>query len=140
MLIAILYCIKNINANLSTPTGYPFIEHPLRCPRDRCICSNHYNVHVVYSCHTGFFLAPRWAFSRDNALPNAKLIAYVHPRMNVPIVSISVTTLVSCLLRLINIGSSTVFNAMVSLTVSGFFGSYILPFSFLMYVRLRTPG
>jgi hypothetical protein len=36
-----------------------------------------------------------WAFARDAAVPNAKMIAYVHPRMKVPVVSIGVTATVS---------------------------------------------
>lgn len=144
MLIAILYCIGDIDLALTSPTGYPFIEiftHATRSIVGGTAVSALIVTMFAFCTVSTLASASRqlWAFARDNAVPNAKLISYVHPRMKVPIVSIGVTTMVSCLLSLINIGSATVFNAIVSLTVSGFFGSYILPFSFLLYVRIKSP-
>jgi choline transport protein len=80
-----------------------------------------------------------WAFARDNAVPNARYISYVHPSLKVPVVSIIVTGCVTCLLSLINIGSATVFNAIVSLTIAGFFGSYLIPFALFLYARVYRP-
>lgn len=144
MLIAILYCIGDIEAALSTPTGYPFIEiftYATRSIGGGTAVSA--LVVVMFGLCTISTLASAsrqlWAFARDNAVPNARIMSYVHPRMKVPVVSIGVTCLVSAILSIINIGSSTVFNAVVSLTVSGFFGSYILPFSLLLYRRVKNP-
>ncbi|KAJ4299251.1 hypothetical protein N0V90_004495 [Kalmusia sp. IMI 367209] len=145
MLIAILYCIGDIEAALKTPTGYPFIEI-LTQGTTSIAGGTALSAFLV----TMFFLATvgvvasasrqLWAFARDNAVPNASIIAYVHPSLKIPLPSILITCTVSCLLSLINIGSATVFNAVVSLSVAGFFGSYILPFSLLLYTRLRQPG
>ena len=144
MLIAILYCIGDIEAALTTPTGYPFIEiftHATRSIGGGTAVSA-LIVAMFGLCMVSILASASrqlWAFARDNAVPNARLMSYVHPKMKVPVISIGVTTLVSSLLSLINIGSSTVFNAVVSLTVSGFFGSYILPFSLLLYRRIKHP-
>lgn len=81
-----------------------------------------------------------WAFARDAAVPNAPLLSSVHPRMRVPVVSICVTAGTTCLLSLINIGSTSIFNAIVSLTVAGFFGSYLIPFTLLLYTRITRPA
>lgn len=59
--------------------------------------------------------------------------------MKVPLNSIAITSTITCLLSLINIGSATVFNAIVSLTVAGLFGSYLIPFSLFLYVRIKHP-
>lgn len=144
MLIAILYCIGDIEAALSTPTGYPFIEiftYATRSVSGGTAVSALVIVMFGACAISTLASASRqlWAFSRDNAVPNARLMTYVHPRMKVPIVSIGITCFVSVLLSLINIGSSTVFNAVVSLSVSGFFGSYILPFALLLYKRIKSP-
>ena len=144
MLIAILYCIGDIEAALTTPTGYPFIEIFTYATGSIAggTAVSAFIVTMFALCTISTFASAShqlWAFSRDQAVPNAKLMSYVHPKMKVPIVSICVTAIVSCLLSLINIGSSTVFNAVVSLTVSGFFGSYILPFSLLLYRRVKQP-
>jgi len=47
------------------------------------------------------------------------------------------TTGLACLLTLLYIGSSTAFNDVVSLTVTGFYCSYFMPASFLLYHRVK---
>jgi choline transport protein len=144
MLIAILYCIGDIDAALSTPTGYPFIEILTQATRSirggtalsACL------VLMFFCCSlTIVATASRqlWAFARDRAVPNAKAVSSVHPRMKVPLVSICLTGTVTCALSLINIGSATVFNAIVSLSVAGFFGSYLIPLSLFLYKRIKHP-
>lgn len=46
------------------------------------------------------------------------------------------TTVISCLLALINIGSATAFNDIISLSVSGLYTSYLICASLLLYRRL----
>lgn len=144
MLIAILYCLGDIEAALNTPTGYPFIE--IFSYSTRSISGGTAVSALVVimfgACGISTLASASrqlWAFSRDKAVPNPRMMTYVHPEMKVPIVSIGITALVSVLLSIINVGSSTVFNAVVSLSVSGFFGSYILPFSLLLSKRIRYP-
>lgn len=45
-------------------------------------------------------------------------------------------TVIPCLLNLIYIGSSTAFNDVISLSVSGLYASYLLPCSFLLWRRV----
>ncbi|KAF1849037.1 uncharacterized protein K460DRAFT_428463 [Cucurbitaria berberidis CBS 394.84] len=144
ILIAILYCIGDIEAALTTPTGYPFIE--ILTQGSGSVAGGtaiSALLVVMYALATLGVIATAsrqlWAFARDNAVPNARLLSYVHPGMKVPVVSIVVTALITCLLSLINIGSAAVFNAIVSLTVAGFFGSYLIPFNLFLYTRLRHP-
>ena len=144
MLIAMLYCIGDIDAALNTPTGYPFIE--ILTQGVGSIAGGTALSALIVSmfiCATITIVASAsrqlWAFARDNAVPNAKFIAYVHPTMKIPVVSIGITVTIVSLLSLINIGSATVFNAIVSLAVAGYFGSYLLPFSLLLYTRLYHP-
>lgn len=145
MLIAILYCIGDIDAALNTPTMYPFIE--ILTQGARSVGGGTALAALLVTMFTLATLAAvasasrqLWAFARDNAVPNARFISYVHPRMKVPLVSIFCTALITSLLSLINIGSATAFNAIVSLTVAGFFGSYILPFSLFLYTRIYHPS
>jgi choline transport protein len=144
MLIAILYCIGDIDAAMNTPTGYPFIEIFTQATSSiiggtalsACLV-------VMFFCATLTVLATAsrqlWAFARDRAIPNAQQVASVNPTMKVPVVSIAITGSITCLLSLINVGSATVFNAIVSLTVAGFFGSYLIPFSLFLYKRIKHP-
>lgn len=59
----------------------------------------------------------------------------VDSRASVPIWSIAITTIISCLLALINIGSSTAFNDIVSLSIAGLYSSYLIAASLLLYRR-----
>lgn len=144
MLIAVLYCMGDVDAALNTPTGYPFIEIITQGVRSTgggtALCAL---IVVMFIFATLGVLASAsrqlWAFARDNAVPNARWVSYVHPTLKVPVVSICITATTTSLLSLINIGSATVFNAIVSLTVAGLFGSYLIPFSLLLYTRIRYP-
>ena len=49
-----------------------------------------------------------------------------------------VSTAISLLLALINIGSTAAFNAIVSLNVAAFFSSYIIAITLLLHKRLRN--
>lgn len=60
----------------------------------------------------------------------------VHPRTRVPVVAIVVVTVIPCLLSLIYIGSSTAYNDVISMSVSGLYASYLLPCSFLLWRRV----
>ena len=50
--------------------------------------------------------------------------------------AVAIVTTIPCLLALIYIGSSTVYNDVVSLSVSGLYASYFVPCSFLLWRRV----
>lgn len=60
----------------------------------------------------------------------------VEPRSSIPLVSVLTTVTISCLLALINIGSSTAFNDVISLTINGLYASYLVVCGLLLYRRL----
>lgn len=78
-----------------------------------------------------------WAFARDKGLPFWSFIKRVERRTRVPAIAVLVVATCSCLLALIYIGSSTAFNDVVSVTITGFYLSYLVPSAFLLYHRLR---
>ena len=51
-------------------------------------------------------------------------------------IAILVTTIIACLLSLINIGSSVAFNDVVSLSINGLYTSYLIGNSLLLWRRL----
>lgn len=61
------------------------------------------------------------------------------PKSALPLYSIAATAVISCVLALINIGSSTAFRAFTTLVVSSFFSVYALAAGLLLYKRLTTP-
>jgi choline transport protein len=58
-----------------------------------------------------------FAFARDQGVPYAKFFAYVRPGWDVPMNSIIVSFVVSCLLSLINIGSTIALNNITALSL-----------------------
>ena len=56
-------------------------------------------------------------------------------RTRVPIVAVAVVTAIPCLLTLIYIGSSTAYTDVISLSVSGLYGSYLIPCACLLWRR-----
>ncbi|CAI9628210.1 unnamed protein product [Alternaria burnsii] len=77
-----------------------------------------------------------WAFSRDGGLPCSSALAKVHPTFGVPVNALYLSALCVCILALINVGSSTAFNAIISLTALGLYLSYFLPVLFLLWRRM----
>ena len=60
----------------------------------------------------------------------------MEPRSALPLYSIAVTVVISLLLALINIGSTTAFNAIVSLSVASVLASYMMPITLLIRRRI----
>lgn len=52
-----------------------------------------------------------------------------------PLAAIFLTTTIACLLGLINIGSSVAFNDVISLTINGLYGTYLLSCGLLLWRR-----
>lgn len=77
-----------------------------------------------------------WAFSRDNGLPFSTVFARVHPKLKMPINALMLIGSCLCILALINIASSTAFNAFISLPALALYISYFFPIFFLFIRRL----
>lgn len=77
-----------------------------------------------------------WSFARDRGTPFSAFISKVNSRTQVPGVAVGMVTTFAALLTLIYVGSDTAFNDVISLTITGFYGSYFLPAAFLLYHRI----
>ncbi|KAH0594783.1 hypothetical protein MHUMG1_07618 [Metarhizium humberi] len=76
-----------------------------------------------------------WAFARDNAIPLAGVWSKVNDQHGTPIWALTLTTLVQMLLSLIYLGSSSAFNAFVSVGVVALAVSYGFPIALSMLSR-----
>lgn len=59
----------------------------------------------------------------------------MEPRSSIPLYSIAVTTVLACLLSLVNLGSSTVLNDVLSLSIAGFYATYFMCCLLLLWRR-----
>lgn len=72
-------------------------------------------------------------------LPFASVISKIEEKRGIPTVSIIVTTCLLVLLGLVNIASTTGFNAILSLAVVSLQVSYLLPISLVLWRRVSCP-
>jgi amino acid transporter len=68
-----------------------------------------------------------WAVARDDAVPLAKIWAYVNPKLGVPVWSLVLLTGIQMLLGLVNLGSTSAFTAFVSVGVIALAAAYAIP-------------
>ncbi|KAF4971710.1 hypothetical protein FSARC_1509 [Fusarium sarcochroum] len=143
-LIALLFCMGDITAALETTTGFPIIEIFYNITGSiRASTAMSSAVVLMASLATIPLLASAarvmWAFARDQGLPFSNTLSKVDKRRDIPTIATLVVTVLLMLLGLINIGSTTAFNAILSLAVVGLQISYLMPVLLVLWRRIRSP-
>lgn len=138
--IAILFGIGDIQLALQSATHYPIIQIYHTATGSKGATTAIICTLISTLTFTTFGLlacASRlsWAFSRDKGFPFPVYFAHVSKYYRIPVRSIMLITFTACLLGLVNIGSSTAFNAFTSLALIGHYTSYLLPISLLVIRR-----
>ncbi|KAK4935515.1 hypothetical protein LTR10_023426 [Elasticomyces elasticus] len=80
-----------------------------------------------------------WAFARDSGLRFSRVLSRVDEKRGIPTIAVVVTTVFMALLGLLNIASTTAFNAILSLAVVGLYISYLLPTLLILWRRIAKP-
>lgn len=141
MLIATLYCMGDIDARLEENPIYLFmaIFHNAVGSRAGAATVSAFVIILAFSATTGFISSTSrvyWAFSRDKGLPGWRTLKKVSRRISLPVNCVILTATVAIILSLVNIGDSTAFNGVISISVAGLFGSYLMAASLLLYHRV----
>lgn len=131
MIITFCMVIGNLEDIIFTPTTQPFIavfyQATQNIPATNAMTaliifmSMFCNLSIVATASRQLF-----AFARDRGTPFGSWLAHVRPGWDVPVNSIVVSWVVTCLLSLLNIGSTVAFNSVASLSISGVIASYIV--------------
>ncbi|KAJ8605050.1 hypothetical protein MRB53_041562 [Persea americana] len=142
MVITFAFAITDIDSALSPSYNFTYIDTLYNATQNKagtsivamlitmmCLCSTISNVATASR--------QMYAFARDAGLPFSRFLSRVHPRWNIPLNALSISFVITCLLSLINLGSSVAFNAIVSLTVGAILSSYIISISSLALRKLR---
>lgn len=142
MMLTVLFCIGDLETVLGTKTGFPFIQ--IFYDSVGSIAGATAMAAVVlaltWACAIGITTTASrmtWSFARDRGTPFSRILSKVEHRTRVPVVAVAAVTVFSALLTLIYVGSATAFNDVISLTITGFYGSYFLPAAFLLYHRIK---
>ncbi|MCJ1300433.1 hypothetical protein MMC08_003230, partial [Hypocenomyce scalaris] len=140
IVLAVLFCLGDIDTVLKTPTGFSFIQVFYNGVNSKAgatvmACT----IVMLLWCAVIGFLATAsrmtWSFAHDQGLPFHRFISRVERRSSIPMIATAVVTIIPALLALIYIGSSTVFEDVVSLSTSGLYASYFIPCSLLLWRR-----
>lgn len=140
MLIASLFCLGNLDDDINSPTGYPFMAIFLQGTGSVAGAATMSSiVSVMAICATTGMLATAsrmfWAFSRDRGIPGWRVWSQVSQGSGVPVNAVLFTATLSALLGLIPLGSSVAFNDLTSMSTSGLYLSYMVCCILLLYRR-----
>lgn len=142
MMVTILYCLGDIDTVLDSPTGFPFIQIFADSVGNiaGATVMGAVVLALTWACAIGIITTASrmtWSFARDKGIPFSSFIMKINPKTKIPVIAVFVVTLFAALLTLIYIGSDTAFNDVISLTITGFYGSYFLPAALLLYHRIK---
>ncbi|KAK5055085.1 hypothetical protein LTR84_012833 [Exophiala bonariae] len=143
-LFALLFCLGDVESVLTSTTGFPIIQIFYNTTGSTSATTALMMPFIIVAVASTFGLlasASRtfWAFARDKGLPFSTFFAHVDQNSALPNRSIGFSILFLALLGLINIGSTTAFNAIVSLSVVGLYTSYLIPVLLHAIRRVRGP-
>ncbi|KAJ5752125.1 amino acid/polyamine transporter I [Penicillium odoratum] len=143
-LLTILFCMGDMQAALNTETGYPIIEIFYSITGNKAAATAMTCVLILMAVLATIPLMAStsrmlWCLARDKAFPFSRYLSKIGEKRQVPDYSVLTVTVLLLLLGLINIGSTTAFNAIISLAVFGLHLSYLLPIALILWRRLSTP-
>ncbi|RFU31627.1 hypothetical protein B7463_g4724, partial [Scytalidium lignicola] len=142
-LISYLFCITDLDGALNDATGYPHLwvfQNTVSLGGVNGLSA--IVIILIFAGTVSFNLSTSrqtWAFARDAGLPFPAWISYVHPKLQVPVNSVTVTCLFTVLLSLINIGSDVAFNAIISLNLVSLMITYTISIGCVLYRRIYHP-
>ncbi|KAK3632986.1 hypothetical protein LTR56_016034 [Elasticomyces elasticus] len=127
MIIALLFSMGDPAALLESPVslaGYSFIQIYYNAVQSLPATNAMTAVSLVVVIMANFGLQAGcsrtvWAFARDKGLPVSSYLEHVSPRSQIPFRAIMLSVAIQSLLGLINIGSSTAFNAFITPVILG---------------------
>ncbi|KAI1311116.1 putative GABA permease [Xylaria venustula] len=141
MMVATLYSLGNIDVALAENPQYPFMSvfrHAVGSTAGATVMSS-LVVIMSFSATTGCLASTSriyWAFARDRGVPGWEVLKKISPRTSIPQNAVLVTVVISIILSLVNIGNSVAFNGVISISIAGLFGSYLIAASLLLYRRV----
>ncbi|OBT81836.1 hypothetical protein VE02_09525 [Pseudogymnoascus sp. 03VT05] len=135
--VILLFSIGDLNQLLLSPTGFPFMELFLNVTKSKAgasILSLTITFIAIAANAAGLTSTSRtaWAFARDDAIPFSSYLAHVDKRYVVPTRMIVCISVVEMLLGFLYLGSSTAFNAVLSMAILGMYASYIVPIIYMI--------
>ncbi|KAL8991783.1 MAG: hypothetical protein Q9169_007652 [Polycauliona sp. 2 TL-2023] len=142
MAITMCSCLGDLSEIIDTPTGFPFIQVFYNSTNSYAAANVMTAIMIVTltaCCISEVSTSSRqlWSFARDKGIPFSNWFAYVSPTLHIPLRATIVTMSITCLVSLINVGSTAALNAIVSLGIVSLLSSYFITIACLVWRRLR---
>ncbi|KAF1965590.1 GABA permease-like protein [Bimuria novae-zelandiae CBS 107.79] len=142
-LISYMFMIVDLTAALDDDSGFPHIYvFKQAVSNGGVVVLNAIPTVLIFAGTLSFNLSTSrqtWAFARDEGLPFSRLLGKIHKNLHVPVNAISLTCIITILLALINLGSSSAFNAIISLNVVSLMITYMFSIGAVLYRRIYHP-
>jgi amino acid transporter len=142
-LISYMFMITDLDAALNDPSGYPHIwVFSQAVGPGGVVALNAIPTVLIFAGTLTYNLSTSrqtWAFARDHGLPFSNWIGKVDKKLDNPANSVTFTCLITVLLSLINIGSDTAFNAIISLNVVSLMITYVFSIGSVLWRRITAP-
>ncbi|KAI2631632.1 putative GABA permease [Xylaria nigripes] len=141
MMLATLYSLGDINAALAENPQYPFMSifrHAVESTASAAVMAS-VVVIMSFSATTGCLASTSriyWAFARDRGVPGWSFLKRISPRSSIPENAVMVTVIIAIILSFVNVGDAVAFNGVISVSIAGLFGSYLIAASLLLYRRV----
>ncbi|KAH6886765.1 amino acid/polyamine transporter I [Thelonectria olida] len=118
-ILVILFCLTDLEAIVSTPTGMPIIELILQATGSRagtCFMSLMLSVCFVHGTNGSITSASRllYAMARDKGVFFSNYFNHINPKLEVPVRTIMLTFVFNALFGLLYLGPTVAFNAFIS--------------------------
>lgn len=141
MLIATLYCMGDIDAAIEQDPNFPFIAIIHNATGSIAGTTVMCSVVVVmtFIAATGCLTSTSrvyFALARDRVVPGWSTLRKTSPRTSIPRYAVLTAAVGAALLSLINVGNSLAFDGVISISVAGILGSYLIAVSLLLWRRI----
>lgn len=141
--IVLLFALGDLGSLLKSPIGFPFMQlflNVTRSPAGASILALSISLIAMAANAAGTTSTSRtaWAFARDGGLPASRFFSVINPTLKVPVRMVLTVTLLQMLLGLIYLGSTTAFNAVLSMAILGMYASYFSPIVFMFIYGRRS--
>ena len=140
--LVLLFSLGDLSSLLASPTGFPFMQlfaNTTKSLAGGTVLSLVVSLVAVAANAAGLTSASRtaWAFARDKAIPFDGYFAHVNKAQQIPVRMVVLISILEALLGLLYLGSTTAFNAVLSMSILGMYTSYLLPIIFMLVQRRR---
>ncbi|CAH0003391.1 unnamed protein product [Clonostachys byssicola] len=131
-LIALLFCVTDMDEVITTPTGVPILAIFYQSTNSKAVSVTLLSLIIfclVFSVVSGILICGRttWAFARDNGLPFSQYFSQVDEKTGMPLRATLLSSILCMIYGCIYVGSTVAFQSIVGSAIIMLFATYVIP-------------